>query len=156
MKLQFWQRLGHIQPGENGSGKSIILDAIMALVGGKVDGSMVRKGAERGCLLEAFFPIPETYFDEITSISQTRGGCMKNETLPDPGTRVRAEGRNVARVNGRCVNCGAVEGTNGHVSGGYSRTVGTTFRCWTVRSHLGRSIDMRAVRRNMRIPHRVS
>ena len=36
--------------GETGAGKSIILDAIMALVGGRVDADMVRSGANRASL----------------------------------------------------------------------------------------------------------
>lgn len=93
--------------GETGAGKSIILDAIMALVGGKVDGSMVRKGADRA-VLEAFFPIPETYFDEITSILK-REALYENEPYLTLGREIRAEGRNVARVNGRSVNVGLLK-----------------------------------------------
>ena len=44
--------------GETGAGKSIILDAILALVGGKVDGTLIRAGAERA-LVEGVFQIPE-------------------------------------------------------------------------------------------------
>ena len=43
--------------GETGAGKSIILDAIMALVGGKVDPTSIRAGAERS-LLEGVFGLP--------------------------------------------------------------------------------------------------
>ena len=53
--------------GETGAGKSIILDAIMALVGGRVDATMVRSGAERA-MLEAHFSIPESYAAEITAL----------------------------------------------------------------------------------------
>ncbi len=93
--------------GETGAGKSIILDAIMALVGGKVDGSMVRKGAERA-VLEALFPIPETYFEEITSILK-REDLYENEPYLTLGREIRVEGRNVARVNGRSVNVGLLK-----------------------------------------------
>jgi len=93
--------------GETGAGKSIILDAIMALVGGKVDGSMVRMGADRA-VLEALFPIPETYFDEITSILRDEG-LYENEPYLTLGREIRAEGRNVARVNGRSVNVGLLK-----------------------------------------------
>ncbi len=43
--------------GETGAGKSIILDAILALVGGKVDATFIRAGAERA-LVEGVFRIP--------------------------------------------------------------------------------------------------
>ncbi len=106
LELQFGSGLV-IFTGETGAGKSIILDAIMALVGGKVDGTMVRKGAERA-VVEALFPIPETYFEEITSILK-REGLYENEPYVTLGREIRSEGRNVARVNGRSVNVGLLK-----------------------------------------------
>ncbi len=44
--------------GETGAGKSIILDAITALVGGRADPTFIRAGAERASL-EAVFRLPE-------------------------------------------------------------------------------------------------
>ena len=93
--------------GETGAGKSIILDAIMALVGGKVDGSMVRKGAERA-VLEALFPIPDMYISEITDILK-REDLFDNESHLTLAREIRAEGRNIARVNGRSVNVGLLK-----------------------------------------------
>lgn len=91
-----------IVTGETGAGKSIILDAIMALVGGRVDANMVRSGAERATL-EAVFSIPTETRNEILDI-------LKREELDegDPyvilGREIRGEGRSIARVNGRSVN----------------------------------------------------
>jgi DNA repair protein RecN (Recombination protein N) len=93
--------------GETGAGKSIILDAIEALVGGRVDGSMVRSGAERA-ELEAVFTIPKETSEEITAI-------LKREQLDDDslvftlGREIRGEGRSIARVNGRSVNVGLLK-----------------------------------------------
>ncbi len=56
-----------IVTGETGAGKSILLDAIMTLVGGRVDATMVRSGADRA-VLEAVFKIPEETRNEIQAI----------------------------------------------------------------------------------------
>ncbi|HEX7556602.1 MAG TPA: DNA repair protein RecN [Leptolinea sp.] len=83
--------------GETGAGKSIILDAIEALVGGKAEAGMVRSGEEKA-LLEAVFSTPP----QVSLI-------LKREELEDePGwvtlnREIRKEGRTSARVNGRAV-----------------------------------------------------
>ena len=93
--------------GETGAGKSIILDAINALVGGRVDATMVRDGADRASL-EAQFKIPAETRSEIADI-------LKREDLDDGSEslalarEIRVEGRAVARVNGRSVNVGLLK-----------------------------------------------
>lgn len=119
--------------GETGAGKSIILDAIMALVGGKVDGSMVRKGSDRA-VLEALFPIPETYFDEITSILK-REALYENEPYLTLGREIRAEGRNVARVNGRSVNVGLLKELGNYLVDIHGQSEHLSLL--DIRSHLG-------------------
>jgi DNA repair protein RecN (Recombination protein N) len=90
--------------GETGAGKSIILDAILALVGGKVDPTFIRAGVERA-LVEGQFHIPQANRAEIHIILE------REDLLDDPDTvtlarEIRREGRSVARVNGRSVNSG--------------------------------------------------
>ena len=90
--------------GETGAGKSIILDAILALVGGKVDSTFIRAGAERA-LVEGVFQIPEANRDEIVAVLE------REDLFDEPGSvtlarELRREGRSVARVNGRSVNAG--------------------------------------------------
>ncbi len=87
--------------GETGAGKSIILDAIMALVGGKSDATSIRAGAERANL-EAVFRIPAASRAEIHALLQ------REDLLDEPDTvtlarELRREGRTVARINGRSV-----------------------------------------------------
>jgi DNA repair protein RecN (Recombination protein N) len=93
----------HLNPGlviftgETGAGKSIILDAIEALVGGKAEAGMVRSGEDKA-LLEAYF---STNF-EVDEI-------LRREELEDePGQvilsrEIRKEGRTSCRVNGRSI-----------------------------------------------------
>lgn len=87
--------------GETGAGKSILLDGITCLVGGKTDASMVRSDAERANL-EAVFSIPEYNRREINEILE------REELVDDPNLvilsrEIRREGRSIARVNGRNV-----------------------------------------------------
>ena len=93
--------------GETGAGKSIILDAIMALVGGRVDSTMVRQGEERA-VLEAVFRLPETSREQIIAILE-REELNDGEPSLTLGREIRANGRSVARVNGRSVNIGLLK-----------------------------------------------
>ena len=87
--------------GETGAGKSIILDAVEALVGGRAEVSAIRSGAERA-ILEASFKLPESSRAAIQEILE------REDLLDDPnyltlGRELRREGRSTARVNGRSV-----------------------------------------------------
>ncbi len=89
--------------GETGAGKSIILDAIMALVGGRVEPGLIRAGDERA-LVEGTFTLPEAE----ASRQAVREILEREELDDDPdsvtlGREIRREGRSVARVNGRSV-----------------------------------------------------
>lgn len=87
--------------GETGAGKSIILDAIEALVGGKTDPSMVRSGADRA-ILEAVFQVPVEFKTEISDLL-LREGLEEDSGEVVLGREIRLEGRTVARINGRSV-----------------------------------------------------
>jgi DNA repair protein RecN (Recombination protein N) len=101
LELQFKEGLV-IVTGETGAGKSILLDAIMALVGGRVDATMVRSGSDRA-VLEAVFTIPQHTEKEITAVLE-REAVDDGEKTITLGREIRSEGRTVARVNGRNVN----------------------------------------------------
>jgi DNA repair protein RecN (Recombination protein N) len=87
--------------GETGAGKSIILDAIVALLGGRVDATYIRAGAERAAV-EGIFSIPAASRTAVAAI-------LEREDLDDEGEyltlarELRQNGRSVARVNGRSV-----------------------------------------------------
>jgi DNA repair protein RecN (Recombination protein N) len=90
--------------GETGAGKSILLDAIDALMGGRAESSMIRADEERANL-EALFAIPAEHRQEIADLLDAEG------LLDDPDAQdilfnreIRREGRNIARINGRVVN----------------------------------------------------
>lgn len=106
LELQFKAGLV-IVTGETGAGKSILLDAIMALVGGRVDATMVRSGAERA-VLEAIFTIPAETQAEVKAILE-REALDDGEASIVLGREIRSEGRTVARINGRSVNVGLLK-----------------------------------------------
>jgi len=85
--------------GETGAGKSIILDAIESLLGGRADAGSIRSGADRASV-EGTFRIPEAVRAPVMEILE------REDLLDDPNYLVlerdiRREGRNVARINGR-------------------------------------------------------
>lgn len=87
--------------GETGAGKSIIIDAVELLLGGRAESTMVRTGAEVA-LIEGIFRPGATISDEIQRILEPEG------LLDDPefitlGREIRRQGRNICRVNGRVV-----------------------------------------------------
>lgn len=90
-----------ILTGETGAGKSIILDAVEMLVGGRADATVIRTDAE-AALVEGVFHL------EGASQAAVNEVLKREDLLDDPNyvtlsREVRREGRNVARVNGRTV-----------------------------------------------------
>ncbi len=90
--------------GETGAGKSIILDALELVIGGKSDPTNVRSGADHANL-QAVFRIPATNREAIHAILQ------REDLFDDPNylqveRDVRLEGRSTARVNGHSVSIG--------------------------------------------------
>lgn len=88
--------------GETGAGKSILLDALDALMGGRAETSMIRADVERANL-EALFAIPDEHKDEITRLLESEG-LYEGEPEILFNREIRREGRNIARINGRVVN----------------------------------------------------
>ncbi|MBN1488257.1 MAG: DNA repair protein RecN [Anaerolineae bacterium] len=91
-----------ILTGETGAGKSILLDAISLLLGGRADTSAIRAGASRARV--------EGLFNVSASQQATIGSVLEREGLEgdSPGTlwlsrELRRSGRTVARVNGSVV-----------------------------------------------------
>jgi DNA repair protein RecN (Recombination protein N) len=88
--------------GETGAGKSIIMDAVEMLLGGRTDATVIRSDADLA-RVEGTFKLsgPER--------SAAQEILKREELLDDPNfvtlhREVRREGRSVARINGRTVN----------------------------------------------------
>lgn len=100
----------HLKPGlvtftgETGAGKSIIIDAVETLLGGRVDSTMIRSGS-KSASIEATFQVTPEVRENVHVV------LKREELLDDPdyftlGREIRSEGRSVARLNGRAVNVG--------------------------------------------------
>lgn len=87
--------------GETGAGKSIMIDAIDTLLGGRAEAIQVRSGEDRANI-EAVFTIPECSRPHLLQVLE------KEDLLDDPehitlARELRRNGRNIARINGRSV-----------------------------------------------------
>jgi len=96
-----------ILTGETGAGKSIILDAVVMLIGGKADPTFVRADSD-AAFVEAVFQLkgPEK---EAVHFVLNREDLMDNPDYVVLMREVRKEGRSVARINGRTVNVGLLK-----------------------------------------------
>jgi len=87
--------------GETGAGKSIILDALEAVLGGRAETTTIRTGVERA-QVEATFRLEPAIQAPVHALLESE------QLLDDPDyitlTReIQREGRNTARINGRIV-----------------------------------------------------
>ncbi|MDE3076129.1 MAG: AAA family ATPase, partial [Chloroflexota bacterium] len=77
--------------GETGAGKSILIDALGAVLGDRIGPSAVRAGAERA-LIEATFERPPRLPEELELDSEDEVLILSRE--------ISANGRSSARLNG--------------------------------------------------------
>jgi len=88
--------------GETGAGKSIIIDAVSTLLGGRADAELIRAGTE-GARVEGIFVLPPTLRDELTPLLQEQGLQDDSGGELILAREINRSGRNVCRVNGRAV-----------------------------------------------------
>jgi DNA repair protein RecN (Recombination protein N) len=88
--------------GETGAGKSIIIDGLDLLLGGRADSTMVRTGARRA-QIEGVFAVPnsENRLAALLEREQLNGDDVDRLVL---AREVRSTGRSSSRVNGHIVN----------------------------------------------------
>ena len=96
-----------ILTGETGAGTSIILDAVVMLIGGKSDTTFVRTDSE-AAFVEGVFQLKGPEREAVHEL------LNREELMDDPNyvvlmREVRREGRSVARINGRTVNVGLLK-----------------------------------------------
>ena len=98
----------NVLTGETGAGKSIIIDAVSLLLGGRADTTFIRAGADRA-QVEGIFRLDDGSQAHINPILDREG--LESDT-PDTlilGREIRATGRNYCRVNGRTVSLSLLE-----------------------------------------------
>ena len=91
-----------ILTGETGAGKSIILDAVTMLIGGRAETTAIRTEAEYA-FVEGLFSLMGPEKEALHEILK-REELLDDEDYVTLTREVRREGRSVARVNGRTVN----------------------------------------------------
>ncbi|MBK7897797.1 MAG: DNA repair protein RecN [Anaerolineaceae bacterium] len=89
--------------GETGAGKSIILDAVTLMLGGRADTTFVRAGAGEA-YVEATFTLSEALQKVIDPILEAEGLDEEHRDEVLLSRELRLNGRNICRVNGRTVN----------------------------------------------------
>ncbi len=87
--------------GETGAGKSIIIDAVEMILGGRAETVNIRSGSEKA-LIEGTFRVGERAKDTVNVILEAQGLLEENDVLI-LSREIRREGRNICRVNGRVV-----------------------------------------------------
>lgn len=96
----------NVLTGETGAGKSIILDAVMLMLGGRADTTLVRSGAGEA-YVEATFTLSDALKQIVAPILEAEGLDAEAEEHGDAvllSRELRLNGRNICRVNGRTVN----------------------------------------------------
>jgi DNA repair protein RecN (Recombination protein N) len=87
--------------GETGAGKSIIMDALEAVLGGRAETTTIRTGAERA-QVEATFRLDPAIQQPIHALLEAED-LLDNPDYIVMAREIRREGRNTARINGRTI-----------------------------------------------------
>lgn len=98
----------NVLTGETGAGKSIIIDAVSMLLGGRADTSFVRAGCDRARVEGVFrlSPLLQAAIDPVLEREGLEGEEPDTLVL---GREIRSTGRNFCRVNGSTVNLSILE-----------------------------------------------
>lgn len=92
----------NVLTGETGAGKSIILDAVTLVLGGRADTTAIRSGSDEA-YVEAVFRLDLTLQRVLAPVLQAEGLDDESEEYLVLAREVRESGRNIGRVNGRAV-----------------------------------------------------
>jgi len=86
----------NVLTGETGAGKSIVIDAISAILGERTYRDVIRTGSDKACVSAVFRSVPPlSWFSENQIDYDEQELLIQREIYPD--------GRNICRVNGRPV-----------------------------------------------------
>jgi DNA repair protein RecN (Recombination protein N) len=101
LRIQFASGL-NVLTGETGAGKSIILDAMTLVLGGRADTTMVRAGNDKA-FVEATYHLSADTRKFIDPLLEAEGLEADDDSLL-LARELRTNGRNICRINGRAVN----------------------------------------------------
>ncbi len=85
----------NVLTGETGAGKSIVIDAISAILGERAYRDMIRTGAGKATVRAVFTQVPEFGWFSENGVAYDEETVIQREIFPD--------GRNICRVNGTLV-----------------------------------------------------
>lgn len=119
--------------GETGAGKSIIMDALEMLLGGRAETSVLRAEAERASV-EGVFKLNDGNKAEVLEVLK-REDLLDDENYVTLAREVRREGRSTARVNGRTVNVALLREIGAYLVDIHGQTEHLSLL--DVRAHLG-------------------
>jgi DNA repair protein RecN (Recombination protein N) len=92
----------NVMTGETGAGKSIILDAVTLILGGRADSTVVRTGSDEA-YVEATFALDPHLREALHPLLEAEGLDEDGDEFLTLSREMRANGRNICRVNGRTV-----------------------------------------------------
>jgi DNA repair protein RecN (Recombination protein N) len=92
----------NILTGETGAGKSILIDAVALVLGGRADTTAIRQGAD-SARVEAMFVLSPSLQASLAPILEREGVDGDTQDTLWLARELRSSGRAVARVNGRAV-----------------------------------------------------
>lgn len=104
----------NVLTGETGAGKSIIVDAVSLLLGGRGDADLVRAGSDRA-LVEGVFVLGAQGREVLAPLLERDGLEGDEPGALLLGRELRREGRNICRVNGRSVTLKVLSGIGQHL-----------------------------------------
>ena len=104
----------NVLTGETGAGKSIIIDAVSTLLGGRADSTLIRSGTGEA-RVEGIFYLNEAMKDAILPLLQKDGLEGDDENILVLAREIRRERRSICRVNGRAVTLGTLESIGQHL-----------------------------------------
>jgi len=95
-EIQF-DRGFNVLTGETGAGKSIVIDAIGAIIGERTSRDLIRTGAKSASVSAVFCHLPELPWFEEQGVGPDENGELLLERV------IQADGKNICRVNGKPV-----------------------------------------------------
>ncbi|MDX9992355.1 MAG: DNA repair protein RecN [Anaerolineales bacterium] len=119
--------------GETGAGKSIIMDALEMLLGGRAETSVLRAEAGRASV-EGVFKLDQANKAQVIAILK-REDLLDDENYITLAREVRREGRSTARINGRTVNVALLREIGAYLVDIHGQTEHLSLL--DVRAHLG-------------------
>ncbi len=94
--------------GETGAGKSIIIDAVSTLLGGRADTDFIRAGTDQAIIEGIFSPPLELYRQSLLPLLREHGLDNPDQDGLILTREINRKGRNICRVNGRLVTLGVL------------------------------------------------